>query len=35
MEIRRYQKSTETLIAKLPFSRLVATPNIYDSDLGT
>jgi len=23
MEIRRYQKSTETLIAKLPFSRLV------------
>ncbi len=26
MEIRRYQKSTETLIAKLPFSRLVSTP---------
>jgi len=24
MEIRRYQKSTETLIAKLPFSRLVS-----------
>jgi histone H3-like centromeric protein A len=23
MEIRRYQKSTDTLIAKLPFSRLV------------
>lgn len=27
MEIRRYQKSTETLIAKLPFSRLVSTPS--------
>src|SRR5947207_5814369 len=26
MEIRRYQKSNETLIAKLPFSRLVSTP---------
>ena len=28
MEIRKYQKSTETLLLKLPFSRLVCSPFI-------
>ena len=30
-EIRRYQKSTELLMAKLPFARLVSLSNIHNS----